>query len=346
MRGPWFGGRPSLRDPEVSGHANEVVINWRQGYGHGVPVPPWHSPGQRRLYEKLIAKSLPGVPIRHLHVNTEGWQHIVFEVNREYVFRFPRSREHAKLLAVEARLLPELAARLPTKVPEPIVVGSLPGRRAWPFVAYRRIPGEPLDWDRLADAPRARLARELSPVLRALARFPVAKALHLGVPGGGPSRWKANHEAELGRFRTKGYPVFPKELREAVEAIFRRYLEDGRNFRWRPVLLHREVHAGHVLTAQGHVTGIIDWGYACVGDPARELAPWSAHFGSKELSVLAGGRRSADDETFFDRVVLYRTLIPVYHILGGLDIGDRRMVKSGLHYLRRALRQPSETGWT
>jgi aminoglycoside 2''-phosphotransferase len=136
----------------------------------------------------------------------------------------------------------------------------------------------------------------------------------------------------------------PPHLREPVDRLFRQYLADERNFRWHPMLLHREVHGGHVLTARGLVTGVIDWGFACVGDPARELAYWAAHFGSEDLERLSRGRVREDDETFFERVRTYRSLIPVYHILGGQAIGDRAMVRSGLLDLRRAVLSPADRG--
>lgn len=309
-------------------------------------MPPWRNATQRRLYERLISEALPDRTRPKIRVNTEGWQHVVFEVDREFIFRFPRSAQHARLLAMEARLLPCLAARLPVPVPDPFVVGSLPGPRSWPFLAYRRIPGVPLDWDRMGARSRRRLVRELVPALHHLARFPVREALQLGVPGGGPKSWKANHEKEYRRFRTKGYRVMSPGLRRAVDAVFRRYLDDPRNFRWRPVLLHREIHAGHVLTVKGHVSGIIDWGYACVGDPAREFAAWSAHFGSDGLPALSSAHRAENDETFDERVALYGTLIPVYHILGGIEVGDRRMVRSGLGFLERALQRSPDQGWS
>jgi aminoglycoside 2''-phosphotransferase len=307
-------------------------------------MPPWHGRGSGRLYRELITDALPSLRVRHLRINTEGWQNVVFEVNRAYIFRFPRSSAHAKLLATEIGLLPHLAARLRLRVPQPFVVGSLPGRGGWPFMGYRRIPGEPLDWDHVGPRRRGRLADDLGPFLQDLARFPAAVARRLGVPGGGPKVWRARHEAEFRRFRERGHRVMPPRLREAVDRLFRQYLGEERNFRWRPTLLHREVHGGHVLTARGRVTGVIDWGFACVGDPARELAYWAVHFGGEDLERLSRGRLRASDETFFERVRTYRSLIPVYHILGGEAVGDRAMVRSGLLDLRRAVLSPAEPG--
>lgn len=40
--------------------------------------------------------------------------------------------------------------------------------------------------------------------------------------------------------------------------------------------LHGDLIPGNLLVQEGHVTAVLDWGSACYGDPARDLAPaWS-----------------------------------------------------------------------
>ena len=309
-------------------------------------MPRWNESRLRTAYERLIVRSLPGVPTGKIRVNTEGWQNVVFEVGDQFIFRFPRTARNARELAIETRLLERLAPVLPLSVPDPIVVGRIPETKGWPFMGYRRIPGQPEDWDRVSPVLRHKIAEDLAPLLQKLARFPTSLALRLGVRGGGPSKWKSLHEQELRRVRRLAFPVMREPLRRSVLDAFRAYLDDPKNFMWRPCLVHTEIHGGHVLMRQRRVSGVIDWGYAAVGDPARELAAWASHFGTQDLSTLARGRMTSRDETFLARVALYRTLVPVYHIVGGVQSGNEQMVRSGLRYLRRALRTPLDRGWT
>jgi aminoglycoside phosphotransferase (APT) family kinase protein len=42
----------------------------------------------------------------------------------------------------------------------------------------------------------------------------------------------------------------------------------------KPVLIHRDFHAGNLLWADGRLTGVIDWGQACVGPAEFDTAHW------------------------------------------------------------------------
>ena len=309
-------------------------------------MPAWKDRKKRRLYERLIRDALPGETVGNFRLHLEGGQTIVFEVDHRFIFRFPRSAFHAKLLRTETRLLPLLAPYVPLPIPRPIATGRTPDGEGWPFMGYRRIPGRPLNWDRVSPQQRHAIAEDLSPFLESLVKFPPQAALRVGVRGGGPKDWKAQHEKDFVSYGRKGFRVMSPKIRRSVERLFERYLDDPRNFRWKPCLTHSEIHAGHVLTIGGRVSGIIDWGFVCVGDPARDLAGWASHFGTQEIDLLSRGRVAPTDTTFVDRVMLYRSLIPLYQVLYGVETKDPKMTRSGLLYLNRALRLPSTSGWT
>lgn len=309
-------------------------------------MPPWRESWRRAGYERIIRDSLPGREVRKIQLNTQGYLNVVFEVDDRWIFRFPRSLRAARLLQMEIRLLPELAPRLRVAVPQPFVLGSLPGRRRWPFMGYEKIPGEGRSWAALSPRERSVLQRELRPVFRDLAAFPWRRALRLGVPGGdgeAERREMRRFHASLGRW---AYPRLPEALRGEVERRFRDHLEDPANFRFRPCLLHVEVHSSHVLWHRGHVRGLIDWGFAAVGDPAREFIPWTAHFGTTAVPRLAEGRVGPRDATFFSRLELYRLFVPLWRVRNASFAGDAAGVRQGVSWLRRALRTPPTEGWS
>ena len=312
------------------------------GRSMAVPVAPC----PREKYSRVIRKALPGYTPQQISLNTQGALNLVLDVDGRFIFRFPRSERGAKLLAMECRLLPRLAQELPILIPDPFVMGSLPGARGWPFMGYKRIPGRQLRWASLTPARRRALARGLAKPLERLAAFPLATAKRLGVPGGGSKGFRGEMTDLYESLRKHGYPVIPANLREDLDRRFRHYLDSPENFEFRPTLLHGEIHSSHVLWKADRVSGISDGGFASIGDPAREFAPWAAHFGTRAVPHLMAGRVGPRDFTFLDRVAFYRLLIPIWQIRNRAWAGNFAGAKEAVGWLRRALSLPPTQGWS
>jgi len=119
----------------------------------------------------------------------EGWGSAEWEVNEDYVFRFPKRPEIAPGLLKEIRLLPVLAPNLPLRVPQFECVWPGGPPYAGVFVGYHKIPGQQLSPEHIHSAA-PELAQQLGAFLTSLHRFPLAQAAALGVPGGRPQEWR------------------------------------------------------------------------------------------------------------------------------------------------------------
>ena len=64
------------------------------------------------LARELIEQQFP-LKAPRVEALGEGWDNSVFAVNGEWVFRFPRRQVAVPLLDREARVLPQLAGKLP-----------------------------------------------------------------------------------------------------------------------------------------------------------------------------------------------------------------------------------------
>jgi aminoglycoside 2''-phosphotransferase len=124
------------------------------------------------------------------------------------------------------------------------------------------------------------------------------------------------------------------------------YLEDNENFRFKPTLLHTDLHSQHVLWTGDEVTGVIDWGDARIGDPAREFVQWAAHFGTAEVSRFTENRVGPTDHTFVRRVETYRLFRPLWRIHESAFSDNLSQAKDGITWLRRALSIDSSKGWS
>jgi aminoglycoside phosphotransferase (APT) family kinase protein len=173
------------------------------------------------------------------------------------------------LIALEVRILPALAPRLPLPIPLPRWAGTPSPGFQWPFVGYRHIPGRTADLALPSSAERRAAAPVMAEFLRVLHSIP---ADGLDLPGDGQAR------ADF----VRRMPLLPERLRRLEDAGI---IADGRP--WlrlfdeagfpepprHPVPVHGDLDERHVLVDEAnHVAGVIDWGDAHVGDPAFDLS--------------------------------------------------------------------------
>jgi aminoglycoside phosphotransferase (APT) family kinase protein len=75
-----------------------------------------------------------------------------------------------------------------------------------------------------------------------------------------------------------------------------------------PVLLHGDLHPRHVFAEGDQLTGIIDWGDVCAGDPMFDLGRFSRADPASLARLLDGyGRREVDSELSI-RLAVYRLI--------------------------------------
>ncbi len=292
------------------------------------------SADQLALYRAAIQENFPDLPLESLRYLAEGWDSLVYLVNDRLIFRFPKRPEVAERLALETRLLPELAPTLPLPIPQFTYVAKFSSLNfPYLFVGYEALPGltQP-DWPEVVGQANWWRAA-LGDFLTALHAFPVERARHLGVKeknftGSHISQdnWRDSLEAFYSQVREKVSPLLSAERQDLVAAYFEDFLDVDRHFNFEPVLLHGDLLDDHVLVEPftQKVTGVLDFGDVCLGDPAYDVA----------ASVLPYYKGKVD-ETFKQRQSFYRRLAPFFAITFGLDYADSALVEYGLSILNQ-----------
>jgi len=225
-------------------------------------------------------------------------------VDDEWVFRFPRRAAVEEALEVEIALLPTLAAALPADVPSFEYVWRDPL-----FVGSRLIRGEPLV-DEDADGVRA-----------------VLDALHALDPTGLPleeTDWVDAYRRQCAEFERLVFPVLDGDTRRRAQLLFDE-VETLVDFE--PVLLHADLGPGHLLVRDGRLRGVIDWGDACLGDPALDYA-WLLNGPFADWDVDPDLRR---------RARFYHRLGPWYEAHYGLFTNRPAHVERGLEWIAERL---------
>ncbi|MFK0293248.1 aminoglycoside phosphotransferase family protein [Streptomyces sp. NPDC090442] len=185
---------------------------------------------------------------------SEGWDSEARLVQGRWVERRPRRPEIAGQLHTEVSLMSWPAPQLPLPVPVPAVA------RAEPLVAWHDlVPGDSLT------TPDAAQARSLAGFLRALHTADPVEAVRRGTPSARQVReQRATMTAE---FDSRVLPLLPAERREPATALLAEVAALPAD-----TLVHCDLGPEHVLTRDGELTGVIDFGDVHIGDPAIDLA--------------------------------------------------------------------------
>jgi aminoglycoside phosphotransferase (APT) family kinase protein len=218
------------------------------------------------LVRDLLRDQHPDLADRAITLGARGWDNQLWRLGGDLAVRLPWATESAdELLLKELEWLPALAPRLPLPVPVPQRLGEPSGRFPRPWIVTTWVKGEPAD-----RAPVTRGAEAAD----ALAAF--LTALHQPAPAGAPAgRGRGGPLADS----AKGFAGL---LAEAVERglipdpdAVRAVWEDADaapDWAGPALWLHGDLHPANVLTADGTLCGVIDFGDLCAGDPAWDLA--------------------------------------------------------------------------
>ncbi|MEU7744658.1 aminoglycoside phosphotransferase family protein [Nonomuraea sp. NPDC049158] len=214
-----------------------------------------------------------------------GSDHVIYRLGEELSVRLPRHTGAIGQAKKEYEWLPRLAPHLPLAIPVPAGVGEPGYGYPWPWAVSRWLDGEVVTVETLADSSEA--AVELAEFLTALQRFapgdiPAASAREdlTGRPLADRDRATRAAIAQVGTASGAASGVASGAADDAASgAVF-----DGAAMTelwdaalsvpgWDrpPVWFHGDFHTGNLLTADGRLSAVIDFGELGIGDPARDL---------------------------------------------------------------------------
>ncbi|MEV6116089.1 aminoglycoside phosphotransferase family protein [Streptomyces sp. NPDC052109] len=216
------------------------------------------------LVHSLVREQHPDLAELGLREVPGGWDNQLWRLGGELAVRMPRTQRAPALLRKEHRWLPTLAPSLPLPVPTPMRIGEPSARfpRPWTIAAW--VHGEPADRTPISHDSAA----------DALADF--LKALHVKAPADAPvgedrgvplKTLTDGFEKMLEEVVSGGAGVDPRNVRDVWnEALAAPDRQDA------PVWLHGDLHPANVVVSNGTLSGVIDFGDMCAGDPAVDLA--------------------------------------------------------------------------
>jgi len=214
----------------------------------------------RALVRSLLVDQHPdlsGLAIREVE---GGWGNIMWRLGDELAVRLPRF-PRAPAARSEQRWLPGMASRLPLPVPTPVRIGEPSAIFPAPWTITRWVAGVPADHEPIR---RPEAAESLAGFLR---------ELHRPAPGDAPVN--PTHGGPLAR-HAKGIESWLAVLgADRRTTAARRVWDDATAApEWgrAPLWVHGDLHPANVVVADGTLSGVLDFGELCAGDPAADLA--------------------------------------------------------------------------
>ena len=232
------------------------------------------------LVRELVDDQFPelsGEPLSR--VEAWGTDHAIFRLGDRLSVRLPKIGWAAEQGAKEARWLPVLEPVLPAEVPVPVALGQPADGYPYGWYVAPWIEGENPAPDGPTDL--CQLAADLAEVVRALQRIDTT-------------------DGPVPRTARRGGPLVDadRSTRARAEQLCGETDVDGLLAVWEagvhapawerpPVWVHGDLSDGNLVTRDGRLAGIIDWGGLLVGDPAVELmCAWNLFDGESRAVYL------------------------------------------------------------
>jgi aminoglycoside phosphotransferase (APT) family kinase protein len=221
------------------------------------------------LVRHLLATQMPDLAEQPLTmVQPWGTDNAIWRLGDDLVVRLPRIQWATNQVDHEAKWLPRLAPHLPVALPEPVAIG-VPGR-GYPFrwAVHRWLPGDAAALSRMDDP--VGFALDLAGVVGALQRVPT--------DGAPPATNRARplqeyNEATLWVIEAASHLIDASSARAVWDEALATPPHQGA-----PVWVQGDIE-GNCLLNDGRLSGIVDWGSACAGDPAVDVqVVWSPLF--------------------------------------------------------------------
>lgn len=213
------------------------------------------------LVRRLLRSQRPELGSLELAI-VEPWgtDNAIWRLGDELVVRLPRIHWATEQIDLEATWLPRLGPHLPIAVPEPVAAGEPGEGYPYRWAVHRWLSGELAGPERIAD-PVA-FALDLARVVRALQACPTD-----GAPAArGRARPLAEYDQETRRaIAAAAQLVDAREATAVWEDALAAAPHDGD-----PVWVHGDLE-GNCLIERGRLSGLVDWGSACAGDPAVDV---------------------------------------------------------------------------
>jgi aminoglycoside phosphotransferase (APT) family kinase protein len=215
------------------------------------------------------------LPVEAITLLDEGWDNLVFLVNQELIFRFPRREFGVVCIENEINILPFISKNISFHISNPEWIGQPCELYPYHYAGYRLLPGKPL-----CDATENLIsdfvfAQQLANWLSELHSIPVVEGHAKLIKGDQDWRLNVNHRIARCVDNVNRYNNFfeqagfdTKNLVEIINSLNQLNLHSEKK-----CYLHGDLYSRHIIVNEQLLpVGLIDWGDLHIGPPGIDLA--------------------------------------------------------------------------
>ncbi len=257
------------------------------------------------LVHAMLAEQHADLADLPLHSRVHGWDNITWRLGDDLAVRLPVRAVSAPLVANEHRWLPLIGAHVPVPTPVPVRTGVPSPLYPWPWSVVPWLPGTVVAATPVAD--RTAWATQLADALA---------ALHVAAPADAPCNPYRGvplvERAQVVAARLETAPDLPHR-----DALLDAWHDGLAAPPWREpaVWVHGDPHPGNLLSDDGRLTAVLDFGDLGHGDPASDLATAWLTFdadGRDAFVARSVAARGWDDATWRRARAWAAGLVPVF----------------------------------
>lgn len=268
----------------------------------------------------------------------EGWDNYIYEVNNEYLFRFPRRKFAIPFIKTEIHILPFLQTKKMSNIPIITHMGEPNQKYPHPFYGYKKILGKPFTCFKLSPNDYQQLAADLGLFLRKLHDVSMNGSNHVNLRSDELNRM--NPITRTDKFKEnlasikRINPIYPIEKWNnlMMESVKKGFITKAPN-----VIVHGDLYALQIIiNDQNRFNGVIDWGDVHWGDPAVDLAvlhtiiPYQYH-----NTVYENYGKVTEDDWHRARFrALYHSAVLLNY---GYDLNDQSIINIGEYAFQNML---------
>ncbi len=209
---------------------------------------------------QLVSSQAPQFADQEITPLAEGWDNLIFRLGTERLVRLPRREIGAALLENEVTWLAKVAGDLPLRVPVAEFVGEPTANYPWRWTVVPYLRGVPGD----EAGPLSESAGEQFASFFSALHVPATNEMPVnpfrGVPLSDRAPFAREQIDQLGDVIDGASALSVLERAMSAPAPSER------------TLIHGDPHPANLLVDEGRLSGIIDFGDMCAGDPATDLA--------------------------------------------------------------------------